>query len=70
MLILFYMFALTSDSPNVSAKQSRIGQKKYKDVVLECEVSANPTATVTWYKEATAIVPTWKYRPEVRHSEK
>ena len=52
-------------APVVRARSSRISQFENKNTMIECEVESNPTATVTWYRDATVIEPNWKFRPHV-----
>ncbi|KAL4228265.1 hypothetical protein ACF0H5_013698 [Mactra antiquata] len=49
-------------APKVSALERRILQYKYKDAVIECQVSANPEGKVSWFKNGKELYGNWKYK--------
>lgn len=51
-------------TPEVYVRTSRINQYRYRTIILECIVTANPQETVTWYRNGNALGNNWKYKAE------
>ncbi|XP_060586612.1 protein CEPU-1-like [Ruditapes philippinarum] len=49
-------------SPTVLVATSRISQYRFKSIVLNCNVLANPTATISWIKNGQYLHDNWKYK--------
>jgi len=59
---IYFCFA---DSPEITVVNPRISQFQDKMVKLECDVTANPLADVTWHKNGKLLPQSWKYQFEV-----
>lgn len=51
-------------APTVHMSTNEISQFRYKAIVLDCKVIANPKETVTWYKNGNPLRSNWKYKLE------
>ncbi|XP_045216163.2 lachesin-like [Mercenaria mercenaria] len=51
-------------APTVQLSTNRISQYRYKSIVLDCNVIANPKEKVSWYKNGKPLYTNWKYKIE------